>query len=664
MAQSGTRALSERKNVAYRLARQMLDCLLRATAEKFRLGDLDDLDFAPPPANKVVPKLPADKAAYAIRLAYCLAPHFPTLKELVATKAFVTITSAEGDEGAVIGKVLAEIAAKDAGGMALNPTYPLNRHNRFIVLADGTVFFTPDDLRAIAAAGMLGYPVFCVIPSATELPESLTGVDLTLNLPGLTPEMLELLFEVCHDQMPAGVLQFTGATKLKTVDLIAHMRRARPAAVCLDGLQQLARARTTLPALDVIELKDLEGYGEAKVWGLELAEDLKLWRAGHLSWQEVDHRSVILAGPPGTGKTSFAGILAASLQVSLVTTSVAEWNSSDHLSGTLKRMQAVFAEAKAKAPCVLFIDELDGISSRSSISGRYSEYWTQIVNRMLELVTDALRVEGLIIVGATNHVDRIDPALRRSGRLDQVIFIELPDAAAIARILQRYAGPVFPFSQLEALAPRLLGSSGADIERLVRTAKATARRAGRMFSISDLNSEVPDTLEGVLPSTRRRIAIYRNGQRLVAQILGLADMMVEGQNLDLRQLLAKGLSNERFPTEQVCSDVLAVALAGRAAEEIVFGDVSVFGAGTPQSDLAAATAIAMEMETRAGFGEMGLIYLDDITLSSTLSASVVGGVRRRLESALSRATALLLENLEELEAHKRASANTQLRLLN
>lgn len=198
---------------------------------------------------------------------------------------------------------------------------------------------------------------------------------------------------------------------------MAHVRRGRPAAECLSGLQQTVNPPKPESKTQTILLSDLAGYGWAKTWGLELAQDLELWRQGRLSWAEVDHRAVVLSGPPGTGKTSFATVLSATLRVPLIATSVAEWNARDHLSGALKRMQTVLEQA----PCVLFIDEIDGISSRSAVEGRYSEYWTQIVNRMLELVTIALATEGVVIVGATNHVDRIDPALTRSGRLDQII---------------------------------------------------------------------------------------------------------------------------------------------------------------------------------------------------------------------------------------------------
>src|SRR5690606_36459013 len=138
--------------------------------------------------------------------------------------------------------------------------------------------------------------------------------------------------EAAHDEIPAGVLNFSSAEKLRAQHLVAHIRRGRSAAECLLGLQQTVIPPNAASMVETILLGDLAGYGAAKVWGLELAQDLELWRQGRLRWAEVDHRAAVLAGPPGTGKTSFAAVLAATLEVPLIATSVAEWNARDHLS--------------------------------------------------------------------------------------------------------------------------------------------------------------------------------------------------------------------------------------------------------------------------------------------------------------------------------------------
>ena len=639
------------------LALELLGGLRRRMASRLKLdaeGVEDVLVFTEKLHANM--RLPVDKAAYAISLGYCLAPHFTTMTSLVATKAFVVIRTRDKDDAATVGEVLSEAAVLTAGRVVHNLSYGLGEDVRFVVLSDAGSRSTNNSVRVIAEAAERCLPIFCTLSADDPTPDALAGADLELRLPPMTPEMLAMLFEAAHDEVPSGVLSFDSAEKLHAPNLVAHVRRGRPATECLSGLQQTVKPPKTEARTPSIVLADLSGYGEAKIWGLELAQDLELWRRGSLSWDDVDHRAVVLAGPPGTGKTSFATILAGTMGVPLISTSVAEWNSQDNLSGTLKRMRAVFDQALAQTPCVLFIDEIDGISSRETIEGRYSQYWTQIVNQMLELVTRALEAEGVVIVGATNHVDRIDPALMRSGRLDQIVRIELPDAEAIVQILTRYAGPGVPHQELRGLAGRLAGLSGADIEKLVRAAKAAARRAGRVVTVNDLTAQVPDPHAGLSAHMRRRVEVYRNAQRIVAQVLGLADMLVDGQHQGPRQLLAKGLSEERYPAEQTCNDVICVVLAGRAAEEIVFGDVSVFGAGHPDSDFAAATTIAMEMELKAGFGESGLVYLGELNRASPLATAATASVRRRLDAALARASAILLDNMQELNPQDRQSA--------
>lgn len=601
-------------------------------------------------------RLPVDKAIMAIQLAYCVAPHFKCLSDLLSTTAFVMIRTATSEEALAVGHTLAEAVAHEGVRVSLNAHRGLREGDRFVVISDSAIRSSSGSLRAIADAAERCLPLFAFVSPDGDTPAVFTGVDLDLTLPKLTNQMLQLLFEASHNEVPSQLGNFALAEELTIDDLVSHVRRGRGAADCLAGLEKSVRARRVVQPASAILLDDLAGYGEAKTWGLELSADMNDWRKGLITWGDVDHRAVVLTGPPGTGKTSFATVLAATLRVPLVATSVAEWNGRDHLSGTLKGMQAIFDQAIAQAPCVLFIDELDGISSRNAVGGHYSEYWIQLVNRMLELVTKALLTEGIVIVGATNHVERIDPALLRSGRLDQVIRIELPDAEAIAQILQRYVGLSIAVPDLPDLAERLVGQSGADIEMLVRAAKAGARRAGRVFSVDDLNAQIKDPFEEMSPKDRRRIAVYRNGQKIVAQVLGLADMMPCHRHQNLRSLLGKGLSSQRLPTEQVCNDVLTVILAGRAAEEIVFGDVSLFGAGNSESDLATATAVARELELKTGFGEMGAVYLGDIEERSALSPAITAAVRRRIESALSRASSILLDNVGELD---RSEGNAQ-----
>jgi hypothetical protein len=131
----------------------------------------------------------------------------------------------------------------------------------------------------------------------------------------------------------------------------------------------------------ILRVETLAGYGKARDWALALKQDIELWQAGSLVWEDMSVK-LLLSGPPGTGKTSFAKALCNTLQVPLIATSVATWLEPGYLGDVLRRMSASFAEAEAAAPSILFIDEIDGIGTRGS-SGEWNSYWGSIWARTL-----------------------------------------------------------------------------------------------------------------------------------------------------------------------------------------------------------------------------------------------------------------------------------------
>ncbi|WCK77888.1 ATP-binding protein [Agrobacterium fabrum] len=196
---------------------------------------------------------------------------------------------------------------------------------------------------------------------------------------------------------------------------------------------------SVLTAPPILRVETLTGYGAAKDWALGLKVDLADYLGAELPWSQMSTK-LLLSGPPGTGKTTFARALCNTLQVPLVVTSVSIWLQGEYLHDVLSRMADTFAEARRQAPCILFIDEIDGIGQRASASRPYADYWNACVNKLLELLDGALKTDGVIVVGATNRPDEIDEAIRRSGRLETHIEIPRPDIPTLAGILAHHLG--------------------------------------------------------------------------------------------------------------------------------------------------------------------------------------------------------------------------------
>lgn len=226
--------------------------------------------------------------------------------------------------------------------------------------------------------------------------------------------------------------------------------------VLVAGGQDMKAATQTAGSTDrILRVETLCGYGAAREWALDLKADLSLWRTGDLGWDQMSTR-LLLSGPPGTGKTTFARALCNTLQVPLLVTSVAHWLEPGYLGDVLKRMSAVFTAAEKNAPAILFIDEIDNIGRRQTEGTRsYDDYWTSMINRLLELLDGTAKSQGVIVVGATNLADRIDPALLRSGRLETHVRIPLPDLETLTGIFAHHLG-----ADLEAVlasAPAVAG---------------------------------------------------------------------------------------------------------------------------------------------------------------------------------------------------------------
>ena len=331
-------------------------------------------------------------------------------------------------------------------------------------------------------------------------------------------------------------------------------------------------------------------------------------------------RGVLLVGPPGTGKTLLARAVAAEAGVEFFSISASEFVEMFVGVGA-SRVRDLFRQAKQKAPCIVFIDEIDAVGrQRGAGIGGGNDEREQTLNQLLTEMDGFEDNSGIILLAATNRTDVLDTALLRPGRFDRRVLVDLPDRPGREAILNVHARtrPMAPDVDLAAWACRTPGFSGADLANLLNEAAILTARARKQF-IED--NHIMDALERVtmgLPAAPLQnsgkkwlIAYHEVGHALVATLLHQAD------DLDKVTLLPRsgGVGGfARFtPDEEVVDSGLvsraklqarmAVSMGGRAAELVVFGRQEI----TPGAsrDIEAVTATAREMVTRYGFSSLG-----------------------------------------------------------
>ena len=408
---------------------------------------------------------------------------------------------------------------------------------------------------------------------------------------------------------------------------------------------------TPAPGLD-----GLHGMAEAVAWGRAAARDLRAYAAGTLAWSEVD-RGALLAGPPGTGKTTFAKRFAAECGVPLVATSYTEWSSAGregHAGELMQCLRGRFAEARRLSPCVLFIDELDSIQARGT-SKRHDDWWVPIVNGLLAEMDGIEHRDGVIILGASNFAEKVDPAIRRSGRLDRVIRIELPDQSAMEAILLGYLEGALRPADVAFASKRAVGASGADAEFWCRGARRRVRQEGRPMIAADLLEEIGggDTRS---PERRLRTAYHEAGHALAVMLrrpgaLNAVSIRQSGPMGGATSWNGTALGGD---TPEEIAGFIRDILAGRAAEEVVYGVAGGGSGGPPSSDLATATLLAASAELAWGLGE-ALCWRgdpDSETLPQMLAMhrDVAVRVESRLRTGLAEARDLLNRHRRELDA--------------
>lgn len=356
----------------------------------------------------------------------------------------------------------------------------------------------------------------------------------------------------------------------RTLDTIAAATRpGSSAAECVIRLKRQLLVPGALFHTDAPpDLARLPVFGPAREWADEMLSEIERIRSGQIGSGELE--ATILHGPPGTGKTLLARALARTARLPLIETSVASWftTSDGHLDGVLKAAERFFNQVLESAPAVGLLDELEAIPDRATLESRHREWWNSVVTGVL-LMISRLRESGrpVILVGATNYLDRVDGALKRPGRLGRHVLVRPPDSVdEVAALLSYYLGEELGASNLQLAAGMVLDATPAAVEALAKGARRRARAAERALAPDDLIAEIvpPDDRS---PAERLGYALHEAAHAVVAHALGCELVGVS--------ILSKGASGgmTRFrarsaaPSLQEIEDRVVVYLAGRAADE-------------------------------------------------------------------------------------------------
>ncbi len=367
-------------------------------------------------------------------------------------------------------------------------------------------------------------------------------------------------------------------------------------------------------------MKDVAGVDEATEELLEVVEFLRTPEKYTRIGGKIP-KGVLLVGPPGTGKTLLAKAIAGEAGVPFFSISGSEFVEMFVGVGAA-RVRDLFEQAQSKAPCIIFIDELDAIGKARGSGPMAHEEREQTLNQLLVEMDGFDPRVGVIILAATNRPETLDQALLRAGRFDRQVLVDRPDRVGRAAILAIHAKAIklAPGVELENIAAMTPGMVGADLANVVNEAALLAIRRGReTVEQQDFQEAVERVIAGLekknrvlTKEERRRVAHHEVGHALIAISLPGADP-VHKISIIPRGIAALGYTLQ-LPTEDrylltrtELENRIAVLLGGRAAEELIFGEASTGAA----DDLQKATSIAKRMVKDYGMSEtLGTVALD------------------------------------------------------
>ena len=426
-----------------------------------------------------------------------------------------------------------------------------------------------------------------------------------------------------------------------------------------------ANAKIYVEAQTGKTFNDVAGQDEAKEALLEIVDFLH----NPNRYAEIGAKlpkGALLVGPPGTGKTLLAKAVAGEANVPFFSISGSEFVEMFVGMGAAK-VRDLFSQAEQKAPCIVFIDEIDTIGKRRDNGLGSNDEREQTLNQLLTEMDGFDARKGVVILAATNRPDSLDPALLRPGRFDRRIHVELPDLKGRTDILRVHARGVKidPAVDFDAIARATSGASGADLANIINEAALRAVRLKRaIVEQSDLEESVEVVIAGyarknavISPKEKRIVAYHEIGHALVAaKQTDSAPVhkitIVPRTSGALGYTMQVDESEHYLMTKEEAENKIATLTGGRAAEEIVFGSVTT-GAS---NDIEQATRIARAMVVRYGMsGTFGMVALEcqsnpylggdnSLTCSSDTAAKVDAEIVTIVEAAHQRALTILREN--------------------
>jgi cell division protease FtsH len=436
-----------------------------------------------------------------------------------------------------------------------------------------------------------------------------------------------------------------------------------------------SRARIYAERETGVTFADVAGTDEAKEELQEIIDFLRYPQKYAALGGRIP-KGVLLVGPPGTGKTLLARAVAGEASVPFFSLSGSDFVEMFVGVGAA-RVRDLFKQAQEKAPCIVFIDELDAVGKARGINPIHqNDEREQTLNQLLAEMDGFDPRKGVIILAATNRPEILDPALLRTGRFDRQVVVDRPDLQGRWRILQLHAKKVRLAADvdLQVIAARTPGMVGSDLANVINEAALLAARHGKSaVTMDELDEAIDRVLAGpekksrvMAPAEKRRVAYHESGHALVAECLPTADP-VRKVTIIPHGVAALGYT-QQLPTQdrylytkEELLDRITVLLGGRAAEEVVLHDTST-GA---QDDLQRASGLARRMVTELGMStQLGpyaveherqpLFLPNDYHPPRAYSEAMAQGIDREAQSIVEqmyqRARHILEAHYEKLEA--------------